>query len=72
MGNTDLFTFDEVFTVNISTLTPFTRYYYIISAANSIGTTNTSIMNFTANETGKLIAYNFIVVCTYVYTQLLV
>ena len=57
MGNTNLFTFDEVFTVNISTLAPFTRYYYIISAANSVGTTNTSIMSFITNETGKLITH---------------
>ena len=55
MGNTDLFTFNEVFTVNISTLMPFTRYYYIISATNSIGTTNTSVMNFTTDETGIVI-----------------
>ena len=55
MGNTDLFTFNEVFTVNISTLMPFTRYYYIISATNSIGTTNTSVMNFTTDETGMVI-----------------
>ena len=55
MGNTNLFTFNEVFTVNISTLMPFTRYYYIISATNSIGTTNTSVMNFTTDETGMVI-----------------
>ena len=55
MGNTDLFTFNEVFTVNISTLMPFTRYYYIISATNSIGTTTTSVMNFTTDETGMVI-----------------
>ena len=55
MGNTDLFTFNEVFTVNITTLMPFTRYYYIISANNSIGTTNTSVMNFTTDETGMVI-----------------
>ena len=57
IGNTDLFTFDEVFTVYISTLAPFTRYFYIISAANSIGTTNTSIISFTTDETGKLITH---------------
>ena len=55
MGNTNLFTFNEVFTVNISTLMPFTRYYYIISATNSIGTTNNSVMNFTTDETGMVI-----------------
>ena len=55
LGNTDLFTFNEVFSVNISELTPFTTYYYIISANNSIETTNTTVMTFMTNETG--IAY---------------
>ena len=52
MGNTDLSTINEMFTVNITGLTPFTAYYYIISADNSVGTTNTSVMNFTTDETG--------------------
>ena len=55
LGNTDLFTFNEMFSVNISELTPFTTYYYIISANNSVGTTNTTVMTFMTNETG--IAY---------------
>ena len=52
MGNTDLSAINEVFTVNISALTPFTKYYYIVSASNSVGTTNTSVMTFMTNETG--------------------
>ena len=54
MGNTDLSTISEVFTVNISALTPFTKYYYIVSASNSVGTTNTSVMTFMTNETGTV------------------
>ena len=52
MGNTDLSTINEMFTVNITGLLPFTEYYYIISANNSIGTTNTTVMTFTTDETG--------------------
>ena len=55
MGNTDLSTINEMFTVNISGLLPFTTYYYIISANNSVNTTNTSVMTFTTNETGTII-----------------
>ena len=55
MGNTDLSAINEVFTVNISALTPFTKYYYIVSASNSVGTTNTSVLTFMTNETGMYI-----------------
>ena len=54
MGNTNLSAINEVFTVNISALAPFTKYYYIISTSNSVGITNTSIMTFMTNETGKV------------------
>ena len=54
MGNTDLSAINEVFTVNINALTPFTKYYYIVSASNSVGTTNTSVMTFMTNETGTV------------------
>ena len=54
IGNTDLSAINEVFTINISALTPFTKYYYIVSASNSVGTTNTSVMIFMTNETGKV------------------
>ena len=52
MGNTNLTAINEMFTVNITGLMPFTKYYYIISANNSIGTTNTTVMTFTTDETG--------------------
>ena len=42
----------EVYTVNISGLVPFTTYYYIVSANNSQGFTNTSVMTFRTNEAG--------------------
>lgn len=43
MGNTK---------VTISRLLPFTTYYYIISAGNSLGTTYTPVTTFITNETG--------------------
>ena len=42
----------NVYTVNISGLVPFTTYYYIVSANNSQGFTNTSVMTFMTNEAG--------------------
>ena len=51
-GNTDTSVINEVFSVNITGLIPFTTYYYIVSATNTIGSTNTSVMNFTTGETG--------------------
>ena len=51
-GNTDLSTINEMFSVNITGLMPFTKYYYIVSAENTVGITNTSIFNFTTDETG--------------------
>ena len=54
MGNNDLSAINEVFTVNINALTPFTKYYYIVSASNSVGTTNSSVMIFMTNETGTV------------------
>ena len=54
MGNSDLNTLNQLFSVYIVGLTPFTTYYYIISATNTAGTTNTTVMNFTTNETGTV------------------
>ena len=42
----------DTYTVNISGLMPFTTYFYIVSANNSLGFTNTSVKNFRTNETG--------------------
>ena len=52
MGNSDLNTLNELFSVYIDGLTPFTTYYYIISATNTEGTTDTTVMNFMTNEAG--------------------
>ena len=51
-GNTDLSAINELFYVNITGLMPFTKYYYIVSAENSVDITNTSIFNFRTDETG--------------------
>ena len=54
MGNRDLNTLNQLFSVYIVGLTPFTTYYYIISATNTVGTTNNTVMNFMTNETGTV------------------
>lgn len=59
-GNSDTSVIDEVFSINITGLTPFTTYYYIVRASNELGSTNTSIMNFTTDETGELLASNLV------------
>ena len=46
------FVFNQKFSVNITGLIPFTTYYYIIQANNSVGNTGTDVMNFTTNQTG--------------------
>ena len=53
MRNTNV---SNEFSVTINGLMPFTTYYYIVSAVNSVGTTNTSVMTFMTNETGMGIA----------------
>ena len=50
--NTNEFAIDQRFSVNITGLIPFTTYYYIIQANNSVGNTSTDVMNFTTNHTG--------------------
>ena len=54
MGSTDGLVTNQVFSVNINGLTPFTTYYYIVWANNSLGSTKTSVMSFTTNETGTI------------------
>jgi len=56
-GNNDTNTINEVFSVNITGLTPFTRYYYTIVAANSINSSTTPVMDFTTDETGTYCEY---------------
>ena len=51
-GSMDLTAINQIFTVNITNLIPFTTYYYTITAMNSEGNTPTSVMNFTTDETG--------------------
>ena len=51
-GDHNVFATDGVFNVTIAGLTPFTTYYYILLANNSIGSTSSNLMNFTTNETG--------------------
>ena len=53
MGSTDGLVTNQVFSVNITGLTPFTTYYYIVWANNSVGNTKISVMTFTTNETGN-------------------
>ena len=52
MGNSYQFAIDDVFSVNITGLMPFTAYYYIVWANNSIGNTSTSIASFRSGEIG--------------------
>ena len=53
-GSNDSSTINEMFTVNIDGLMPFTTYYFIVSANNSVNTTSTAVMNFTTDETGTV------------------
>ena len=59
LGSNDSSTINEMFTVNIDGLMPFTTYYFIVSATNSEGTTDTSIMDFLTNQTGILLPLIF-------------
>ena len=43
---------NNVLSVNISGLTAFTKYYFVIVASNSIGSTTTTVMTFSTDETG--------------------
>ena len=46
------FVFNQKFSVNITGLIPFTTYYYIVQASNSVGNTSTDVMTFTTNQSG--------------------
>ena len=55
LGNEDRFVTNEQFSINITGLTPFTTYYFILWANNSVGNTSAGIMNFTTDQTGMLL-----------------
>ena len=71
---------NQKFSINITGLIPFTTYYYIIQANNSVGNTSTDVMNFTTNQTGmnkhniiiKYSSHGDGIVIIYTYVQLLV
>ena len=52
VGNRNVLVTNDAFNVTITGLIPFTTYYYILLANNSIGNTSSNLMNFTTNETG--------------------
>ena len=54
-GNTELSTMNEVFSVYITGLTPFTRYYFIVTATNSFNSSSSGITPFTTKEAGMLL-----------------
>ncbi|XP_065895629.1 delta-like protein B [Dysidea avara] len=49
-GNSDTLTTDEFFYINVTGLAPYTTYYYRIVAVNSVGSSQTTVMNFTTDE----------------------
>ena len=54
-GNSELSTKNEMFSVTITGLTPFTRYYFILTATNSFGSTSNTATDFTTDEAGMLL-----------------
>ena len=52
LGNENRSATNEHFSVHISPLSPFTKYYFIIWAKNSVGNTSTTMMNFSTDQTG--------------------
>ena len=52
LGIDNRFVTNERYSINITELTPFTTYYFILWASNSVGNTSTGIMNFTTDQTG--------------------
>ena len=54
-GNSNRTVINGIFSVNITGLTPFTRYYFIIVANNTVGSNSTTVMDFTTNETGTFV-----------------
>ena len=52
LGNNNTYVTNERYSINITELTPFTTYYFVIWANNSVGNTSTDMMNFTTDQTG--------------------
>lgn len=52
LGNDNVYATNERYSINITGLIPFTTYYFIILADNSVGNTSTDVMNFTTDQTG--------------------
>ena len=52
LGNENRSSTNEHFSIHISQLTPFTKYYFVIWAKNSVGNTSTTMMNFSTDQTG--------------------
>ena len=55
MGNADLNSINESFSVTLTDLMAHTEYYYVLTATNSNGTTVTGLNTFTTNEAGMLL-----------------
>ena len=51
-GNSELSTVNEMFSVNITGLTPFTNYYFFLTATNSFDSTSSAATNFVTEEAG--------------------
>lgn len=61
-GNTNLNTIDDIFSVTINRLEPFTMYYFILRASNSNGSISSAQMTFETDEAGMLL-------CTIMYVH---
>ena len=71
LGNDKVYATNEHYSINITGLTPFTTYNFIIWANNSVGNTSTDVMNFTTDQTGMRVAMCntlLFVLCTCKYT----
>ena len=65
LGNNDVYAINERYSINITGLSPFTTYHFIIWTNNSVGNTSTDIMNFTTDQTGMRVTVQYITLtCT--------
>jgi len=56
-GSSNRSVVNGLFSTNITGLSPFTRYYYVIMAVSSVGSNSTRVMDFTTDETGTSCSY---------------